>query len=315
MFLGPASNSGTLGYFYRINRKIRFLRRRGTLFHKKPKKNHLKTDSTFPGNGIFLIILLNSTFIFLLAYFFVFLVKGMTIMIAAGSFDINSVLMYYDVDFLIRGRDWSADAVKVVFSTGPFISLLLSIIAIILFALSSYKKWTILIFMIWVFLHAFTLAFGDIIFGTILNQGFGWVLAYLYFEDTGKMLLVVGMLSGMMLCGLFISRFLLLTGNIYFNYITNINRKKFLFAQIILPYFFGTGIIILIKQPLMNAFEVVVEVSMILILIPALLQAYKSNDLFFDEDPRKIKIRWDWILLTCTAILLFRIFFWTGIRL
>jgi hypothetical protein len=169
--------------------------------------------------------------------------------------------------------------------------------------------------MLWVFFHAFTQAFGDIIFGTILNQGFGWVLAYLYFEDTGKRLLVVGMFSGMMIFGLFLSRFLLLTGNIYLNSISKVNRNKFLLAQFLLPFIIGTGIIILLKQPMMNAFEVVVEVSMLLILIPALLRASMSNDLFFEEVPRRIILRWDWILLTITVIVLFRIYFRTGIHL
>jgi hypothetical protein len=315
MVLGPGSNSGNLTYFYKLSRKIRILRTRGTLFHKCPKEDHLKHDSTSYGNQEYLIILLNSTFIFLLAYFFVFFVKGITVVIAAGSFDIKSVLMYYDVDFLIRGKDWTAEAVKVVFSTGPFISFLISIIAIILFALCRFEMWTIRIFMMWVFFHAFTQALGEVIFGTILNQGFGWVLAYLFFEDTGKMLLVVGMVTGMMLCGLFLSRFLLLTGNIYFNSIAKFNRNKFLFTQILLPFIIGTGIIILLKQPMMNAFEVVVEVSMLLVLVPALLRASMSNDLFFDETPRRIIIRWGWILSTIAVLALFRIYFWTGLRL
>jgi hypothetical protein len=34
----------------------------------------------------------------------------------------------------------------------------------------------------WVFLHAFTQSFGEMIFGALLNQGFGWVLAFLLFR-------------------------------------------------------------------------------------------------------------------------------------
>jgi hypothetical protein len=73
--------------------------------------------------------------------------------------------------------------------------------------------------------------------------------------------------------------------------------------------------IILIKQPIVNGFELVVEGSLILVILPAILRARLSNDLFFDEEPRKIRIKWLWIFTTITAFILFRIYFWKGIRI
>jgi hypothetical protein len=275
----------------------------------------MNQNYSFLGKGKYLIILLNSTFIFLLAYLFVFLLKEMAFVIAAGSFDIKAVMMYYDVEYLIRSRDWTEDAVKVVFSTGPVFAFMLTLISLTIFALASHETWSARLFIMWVFLHTFTQSFGEMIFGAILNQGFGWVLAYLYFSDTGKMLFVVGILLGMLSGGLFLSRFMLLTGNIYFNNIGKVNRGPFLMSQIFLPFLIGTGMIILIKQPLKNSFELIVEGSMLLVLLPAILRARFSNDLFFDEEPRKIRIKWVWIFLTIVAFLLFRIWFWKGVRI
>jgi hypothetical protein len=96
----------------------------------------LNRNYSFLGKGKYLIILLNSTFIFLLAYLFVFLLKEMAVVVAAGTFDIKSVMMYYDVEYLIRGRDWTVDAIKVVFSVGPFIAIMLTLITITIFAMS-----------------------------------------------------------------------------------------------------------------------------------------------------------------------------------
>jgi hypothetical protein len=301
----------------RSYRKLRYLYNTGKLFEIRfqPLIEFMNRNFSFLGKGKYLIVTINSTFIFLLAYLFVFLIKEISIVIAARSFNINAVMLYYDVDFLIRSRDWTVDAVQVVFSTGPLIAFILTLVTIITFSLISHEIWTIRLFLMWVFLHALTQSLGEMIFGTLLNQGFGWVLAYLYIDDTTKMLMVIGTIIVMVTCGLFLSRFLLLTGNIYLNFINKVNRGSFLMSQILLPFLIGTGIITTVKQPLLNSFELVVESSMFLILLPALLRARFSDDLFFDEEPRKIRIKWVWILISILLFILFRVYFWKGIRI
>jgi hypothetical protein len=298
-------------FYFRYGTLTRYNRKLNSGFRKEKEAQ----TGTQRDSGKYLIILLNSTFIFLLAYLFVFLLKEMAAVIAAGTFNIKSVMMYYDVDFLIRSRDWTADAVNVIFSAGPLVAFILTLINITIFAMSSNENWTVRLFIMWIFLHGFTQSFGEMIFGPLLNQGFGWVLTYLYFNDTTKMLIVIGILLGMISGGLFLSRFLLLTGNIYFNTISKVNRSPFLMSQIFLPFLIGTGIIILVKQPLVNSFELVVQGSMFFIILPAILRARLSNDLFFDEEVRTIRIKWVWILITLVSFILFRIYFWKGIRI
>jgi len=298
-------------------RKLRYLISTGKLFkiNYPAIAEFFKRKFSFLGKSRYLIILLNSTCMFLLAYLFVFILKETATALAANSFNIKSVMMYYDVEFLIRSRDWIAEAVKVVFSAGPFVTLMLMLTGLIFFALLSNVNWTERLFIMWVILHAFTQSFGEAIFGSLLNRGFGWVLAYLYFSDTGKMLFVVGIMIGMIAGGLFLSRYILLTGNIYFNKLDEKNRTPFLLSQIFLPFLIGTGIIIAIKQPVMNVFEMIVGSSMLLIIVPAILSARFKTELFFDEDPRKIRIYWIWIMITLLVLILFRIYFWRGIRL
>ena len=301
----------------KIYRKLRYLFHTGKLFQirLKPLFEFLNKNYSFLGTGKYLIILLNSTFIFLLAYLFVFLIKEISIVIAARSFNINAVMMYYDVDFLIRSRDWTTDAVQVVFSTGPIIAFMLTVITIITFSILSNEIWTLRLLIMWIFLHALTQSLGEIIFGALLNQGVGWVLAYLFINDTTKMLIVIGTVIAMATYGLFLSRYMLLTGNIYFNFIKRINRNPFFMSQILLPYLIGTGIIILVKQPIVNSYELIVESSMLIIILPALLHARFSDDLFFDEEPRKISIKWVWILISILLVVLFRVYFWKGVRI
>lgn len=300
-----------------VYRRLRYLYNTGGLFKFNFRSTLvlINRNFSFLGNRKYLVILLNSTFLFLLAYLFVFLLRELAIVIAAGSFDIKVVMMYYDVEFLIRSRDWTSEAVKVVFSTGPMISFLLTLIALAIFSLVSYETWFIRLFFIWVLLHAVTQSFGELVLGALFNQGFGWVLAYLYFDDTEKMVIVVAILLAMVAAGMILSRYLLLTGNIYFNTLSKSNRISFFRAQFLFPFLIGTGILILLKQPLKNSFELFVECLMLLVLLPANLWASFSLDLFFDEEPRKARIRWVWIAAALLAIVIFRIFFWTGVRL
>jgi hypothetical protein len=103
-------------------RKLRYLISTGKLFkiNYPAIAEFFKRKFSFLGKSKYLIILLNSTCMFLLAYLFVFILKETATAIAANSFNIKSVMMYYDVEFLIRSRDWIAEAVKVVFSADPY---------------------------------------------------------------------------------------------------------------------------------------------------------------------------------------------------
>jgi hypothetical protein len=344
----PHSPTGLPWFLYKVSRKIRYLKHHETLFRKSPRKEKhpeekerhtyrklryltkngrlfqtsfgvtgkfLNQNLLFMGRAKYLTILVNSTAIFLLANLFVFVIREFSTGIAASSFNIRTILLYYDVDFLIRSRDWAKDAVQVVFSTGPFIGFILALVSLVIFSSFIEEIWIGRLFLLWIFCHAFTQFLGEIIFGAIFNQGFGWVLAYLYFNETEKMLLVVILLIGIFVCGLFLPRYFLVTGNIYFNDLDKGNRMHLIISQVLLPFLIGTGVIFLLKQPGITNLEMVVDSSMAFLLLPVILRARVANDLFFDEEPRKIRLHWKWILATILALVIFRILFWKGIRL
>jgi predicted Na+-dependent transporter len=101
----------------------------------------------------------------------------------------------------------------------------------------------------------------------------------------------------------------------YFNFLNRGNKMQFLISQILLPFIVGTGIIALIKQPLLNFLEVFSEGSMLLIICPAIIYARYSQELFFDEEPREIKVNWRWIVASLLMLILFRVYFGIGVRL
>ncbi len=302
---------------YIIYRKIRYLARTGKLFRFNLHSWSRRTERILSkfGNPGMIRLSINSTILFLLAYLFVYLVKLFMIAAAAGSFNIHTLLFYYDIDFLIRSSQWGKDSVQVVYSTGPFAALILSVFAIIAYAGMSHRTWIIRIFLAWIFCHAFIQSVGEIMIGSLLNQGFGYVEMYLRLQDTEKMLISVLSFAVILAAGFGIRRIFLYTGNIYFNLLDRENRFPFIIHQFLVPYIAGTLFIILLKQPSMTGFEITVNASMILLLLPVIILGNFVHTLYFDEEPKRIKIFWYWILAAAITLPLFRIWFGTGIRI
>jgi hypothetical protein len=300
-----------------VFRKFRYLFNRRKLWSvfSDGIKKFIRTKFAFLGSREYLIILINSTAFFLLAYLFVYLIKQVSVMIAAITFNIDTVLYYYDIDFLIRSSEWVPDAVKVVYTTGPFISLILAILAIIIYINVSEETWTFRLFILWVFCHSFTHFFGEFLMGNLLGKGFGYVIMYLFFQDTPKMVLTLLDFVIILLTGLGLARLFLFSGNIYLKKLDKSNRMPFVISQILLPFLIGTGIILLIKLPKISSLEIGVDFSMIILLMPVIFRARISQDLFFEEERKRIKPFW--ILLISAVILsvLFRIIFGIGVRL
>jgi hypothetical protein len=71
----------------------------------------------------------------------------------------------------------------------------------------------------------------------------------------------------------------------------------------------------IMKIPGMTTLEMLINWSMILLLLPAIIRSRFSNELFFDEGPRKIKFYWTYILAVLILIPLYRIIFGTGITI
>src|ERR1035438_5222501 len=194
-----------------IIRKIRYLVRRRKLWHAFTSglQQLVRRKVAFLRQREYLVILFNSTALFVLAYFLVYLVTQMAVMIAAISFNIDSVLYYYDIDFLIRASEWIPDAVKVVYTTGPFVSLLLALLSMIIYINIAHETWAARLFILWIFCHAFIHFFGELLMGNLLGKGFGHVIMYVVFLDTPKMILTVIDFAIILFTGLILGRYFL----------------------------------------------------------------------------------------------------------
>ncbi|MEI7661366.1 MAG: hypothetical protein WCK34_04180, partial [Bacteroidota bacterium] len=289
--------------FYIAYRKIRFLASRGTLFSLPRQNQHDKTE--FP-KGTFRIISLNSVFLFLLGYMIVYLLHLFITAFVAMLFDIPVVVYYHDVDFIIRGNDWTTDMVTGVFSAGPISMLVLAILLLILYVTVSTETGILRLLVLWMIFHALTRFFGELLVGAVMGKGFGYVILYMFVMDTGKVILSILVFVMMFTIGLLLFQLFLFSANIYFNDLRKSYRFRFLTSQFLVPFLIGNIAILLIKIPSFSYFDATLNATGLLILIPLFVRSVSFQDMYFDEDQRTINIRVGMIALTIILLTLFR---------
>jgi hypothetical protein len=300
---------------YRSYRRMRFLVRRGTLFTLPGQNVDMAGTMTMFPKFTFRIIMLNSLVIFLMSYFVVYFMTLLVTAISASAFEINTVIFYYNIDYLIRGDEWTSDAVSAVFASGPLFSVFFAILLFILYFNVASETGLLRLAVLWAFCHLVINFFGSMLVGSILNEGFGYVIMYMFVMDTGKMIITLFAFICLFLIGLFTTRLFLFSANSYFNVLNRYNRMKFVLSQFLVPFLLGNIIIFLFKLPEIRLFDILLNASTLLIILPVIFRSVTIQDMFFDEDPRKVKLAGYFILVTVLVMITFRVGLTIGLRI
>jgi hypothetical protein len=296
---------------YKSYRKLRFLARKGTLLSIKEKETAGFSELS---GSVSWIMSFNSLALFLLAYLFVFQLNLLITGLAAIANHIPVVLYYYGPDFLIRGRDWTVDSINIVFSSGPLFMLILAAILVILYIMVSTETGILRLFLLWAFYHAVTRTFGELLVGAVMSKGFGFVIIYLFIMDTGKLILTILAFLVLFTIGIIMAKQAFFSANIYLGLLRSSVSGKFVTHQFFVPFLLGNLLMVLVKLPDFNVFEMSVNATMVLLLIPLILKSKGLEDLYFDEDPRVIRLNIPILIVTIIAIALFRVIMAVGIR-
>jgi hypothetical protein len=263
---------------------------------------------------VFSLITINSVLFYLLAYITIFLVTRLMTAFSASAFNISSVIYYFDMDFLTNGHEWSRDAVTVVFSTGPVVSLVLGLAFIVLYGEMVELAGIAGVFMVWLIILCLVNFTGELITGAILNRGFGYAMMYWYIMDTGRVVLTLIFSLALILAGRELARFLLCSGNVYFNDLTGKVKLKFALCQFILPFMIAAVILQICELPHFSFCQCAVRCAPVLILLPLISCCPSVPDLYFDDDHRKPVLSKSLLVITLLALLVYRVVFGFGIR-
>ncbi len=238
------------------------------------------------------IISLNALVYFLLAYLFITVVQQFSTALIASLFDYKITIYHDFIAYHVKRNEWYHDAVKLIFSTKPFIAAFFGIVFYLIYLSVRTTNGLLKQFFMWGYLYGLTYFFGSILFGGIINTGFGNVLSWAYIRDTGKLIHTLVAIAGLIAIGLNSPRSVLLSANTYFNNLKDELRPKFMLYQLIIPLIIGLFIIILLKIPLeykTETYEIIIALCLIVPVLITILRSIHYQELFFDENPRTIK--------------------------
>lgn len=248
----------------------------------------------------------NSTALYLLSYLFVFVLHQAFTLLAAWIFKYSVEFNFTDITFLVYKYAWTFDSVKIIYSAGPIFCLLLSIFMIVVAIRFREFDGFLKVFFLWGFVHSINFFLGSAIAGALLGEGFGHVLTWMYIPDTGKLIFTLIGLFGLAAIGFAITKLFLLSANSYYNMQEVSDRPGFILHQALLPYIFGTVVIIAMRLPL-GYYELLRILTPLIVILPLFINSKGFPITYFDENPRTIKISSSLIAAAIVILAVYRI--------
>ena len=255
----------------------------------------------------FWIIATNSTASYVLAFLFVFYVNHFANILTSGSFGYEVSFDWNIIYYHVEPYEWTHDAVKLIFSAGPMLILLVGLISLIAFYSLVEEPARIKTFYMWLTLHALNYFFGGLLIGNIFKKGVGHVFNWMYFTDTTKMLVALVGFFGLLATAYFMSKPVAISANSYYNKLSEKNFPFFFTAQIIVPFVVGTILYTLYFLPDLRFQERYSWMSLGVLLIIIFGRVNYMETLYFDEEDRYISLS--------KAIVMTTLFVVIGLRL
>lgn len=309
---------------YRQRRIFRFVIRRnmeligdflrGKGFPEKRKKEGPSVwQQIFRGDQ--LIISVHSLALFLMSYFFIDFLSNLSMATTSLLFEYKTIIYYYNIEFLVDYDDWFADAVKTIFATGPLVGLIIAFLSLIIYSKVYLENGVLKTLLLWAIFHGANSIIGGTLIGNIMGKGFGYVVMYLYYSDTGKLIMSLLMIMLSIIIGTVSTKYWIMSANSYYNYSKPHNRPIFIISQVWIPFVLGTLLIWLITLPKGLLYDTSVNISMVFMILPPLLLNKYYQEYYFDEEPRKIKYSINILLFAIVFIAAMRILLDMGLRI
>lgn len=303
-------------YLHNLTHPAQYYRRRILPGLRSVRENREKRNK-------FLVIFSNSTVYFVLSYLVIYILGIVVTIWTSQQYDYKMIIFYYKVYYDIESTEWFGDAVRALYSTMPVTALFLGLVFLIVYSNIRREAYRWKLFFLWGFIHGFTFFFGAMLFGTLMNKGFGYVLLYMYYSDTSKLIFALSAIFVLITTGAFSVKSIMMSANIYFRDLTDTNKSFFMISQFFLPLLAGTIILIVLKFPdnlyytTMDYvyFEILKLLAIVIVAIPVMLSYRSYLDLFFDEIKKPAVLQWKAMVIVVVLIILLRAGLSAGIRI
>lgn len=193
---------------------------------------------------------ISSLTVFLAAGLSAWLFYQLSVMLVASFFNIDSVLYYYEVMFPIgnASTQWTPLNIIAITLAGPLASLFGGLFTYFYLIRRKVVRGFNRLFFLWLAFHLFNQFFGGFVAGIITDQGFGYVANWMFLGIVLKILFSLIALSILAYAGYYVVPWLLATAGNPIR-IRRENRFLFVTSQAVLPWLFGSLILLALRDP------------------------------------------------------------------
>lgn len=194
----------------------------------------------------FLLKLLGSIALFMVAYVLIWLVNSVAVMLTASFYNIDAVLYYYEVMWPAGIATLSDTIATTAAVTGPLVSVVLAMLSFYFLKNKTKTGNNLRTFLFWLFFLSLAHSFGAFAAAAVTSLGYGEAKDWLTLHTLIFLLLSLISLAALGFMGWKYARFILETRPLrrHGSYI-----QLTLFNRMMLPYLIGTLILIVIKKP------------------------------------------------------------------
>jgi hypothetical protein len=277
------------------------------------------SESTKSTGARNLIIMINSTAYFMLAYIFVItLINFISMLMAKWVYGLSGTLYHYGFDLDRQDFNWTLDSVVLIFFIGVLVALLFGVLFQIMYQNVRKGSGHFKLFFLWAYLIAYTVFFGDIVFGAFINYMPGAFFNYMGIPMVFRVIIGIGGLIMLFVIGQFSARNILISLNIYLRKASISQIEPFFYSQLIFPFIIGNILVFILKLPYQAKFEYIdtlVMLSMVIVIISVFFKMEKLQSIQFTRHHDKFTLKPIPVFIAIVAILLFRFGLGMGVSL
>ena len=261
-----------------------------------------------------LINSINNFTFFIITFLIAYTIYQLSTVLIASSNGTKTILFYHTIQYPmgLYTHLWDYQTILSTFMAGPVITVFLSFVFWILFRRYKNRGGIIKMFFFWGMVNSSNMLLGSMISGIISDSGFGNLINWLYVDLFGKILIVFFLIGLLVFIGVISVRSYLESSNSTY-LIDEENRHLYFISGLLIPWFFGSILLIAIQIPEITLYNIIPFLTMLVLIIPALA---RNKAVYLIELPERRKrpvISLCYIMVMFAFLLIFRIGLMEGI--
>ncbi|MCD4697991.1 MAG: hypothetical protein K8S16_17340 [Bacteroidales bacterium] len=261
----------------------------------------------------------NSTSLFLFAYFVTYYINQLVTLSTALYFEIPSELFSYRIFWPLYTYSslYSRQALILIFGTGPLATLILAILAYRVFLLTKKINRNFKILLLWIIFHGLNFFFGAYISGVITRTGFVYTTEWIFLStvfDTEEIAFVILSAIALLSAGIYSTKLHIMAVTSR-NMIEPKVRLYLVLSQVLFPGITGALVLFFLNYPSNPPELLMLYAISFLMLFPVLTNYNSPSNLNIKKylKTNRVKTAWIYIILTIMMLIFIRLVIFEGV--